>query len=113
MMRYCRAPSGMSGEYYSPRLERLMTGLTVAVPNGPMITPLTTGPTFNVFVLLSLESQLREALVNGQIQLSWPADSASWGLQFTPTLWPSTTWTDVTNTPAVVNGHNVLAVPNS
>jgi len=90
-----------------------MTGLTVAVPNGPMITPSPTGPTFNVFVLRPLLVLLQETVVGGAIQLSWPANSTNWVMQFTPSLSPLSTWTDVTSAPAVVGGQNVLNFPIS
>ena len=107
------APPVLSGVFDGTPLVLPMTGLSVAVPNAPMITPSPTGPTFNVFVLQSLEIQLRVALVNGQIQLIWPTNSGSWVLQFRSSLSPSGAWTAVTNTPAVVKGQNVLVLPIS
>src|SRR5258706_3064716 len=90
-----------------------MTGLSVAVPNAPMIPPSPTGPTFNVFVLQPLLVLLQETVVGGAIQLSWPANSANWVMQFTPGLSPLGTWTDVTSAPAVVGGPNGFKFPNS
>jgi hypothetical protein len=47
------APPVLSGVFDGQPLELPTTGLTVAVPTGPLLTPAATGPTFNVFVLLS------------------------------------------------------------
>jgi hypothetical protein len=107
------APPILSGVFSGAPLVLPMTGLTVAVPNGPMMTPLPTGPAFNVFVLQPLVILLQEKVVGGQIQLSWPTNSANWTLQFTPSLSPLSAWTDVTSTPAAVNGQYVLGMPIS
>ncbi|MDE3066493.1 MAG: right-handed parallel beta-helix repeat-containing protein [Verrucomicrobiota bacterium] len=106
------APPVLSGIYDGTPLELPMTGLTVAVPNGPMITPAPTGPTFNVFVLLPSQVSLQATVASGQVQLSWPANFGNWVLQFTPSLSPSA-WTDVTAAPTVVGEQNLLAVPLS
>ena len=42
----------LSGVYDAQPLKLPMAGLSVAAPNGPMMTPQPTGPAFNVFVLL-------------------------------------------------------------
>ena len=50
----------LSGVFDGKPLKLPMTGLTVAIPNGPMTTPSPTGPTFNIFVLLPHPSRPQE-----------------------------------------------------
>ena len=87
-----------------------MAGVTVAAPNGPLLTPPTTGPTFNVFILLPRLIRLRIELEGGQAQAFWPTNSGNWMLQFTESLSPGSTWTDDASTPVVIDGQYV--VPN-
>jgi hypothetical protein len=64
-----------SGIYHGQPLVLPMNGLTVAAPNGRMLTPPPTGPAFNVFVLIPhLVSQQFQA-TNEQVHLSRPAES--------------------------------------
>ncbi|PWU19376.1 MAG: hypothetical protein C5B50_06660, partial [Verrucomicrobia bacterium] len=51
------SPPVATGIFDGQALELPMSGLTVAKPNGPLKAPLPTGPTFNVFVLLSRTNQ--------------------------------------------------------
>jgi hypothetical protein len=102
------APPVLSGVFTNQPLSLPMTGLTVAVPNGPMITPPPTGPTFNVFVLLPRMVRLQIKAVNGQAQLFWPTNAGDWVLQSTPSLSPGGTWMDVTNASAVVGDQEVV-----
>ena len=85
-----------------------MAGLTVAAPNGPLLTPSPTGPTFNVFVLLPRLIRLRIELVRGQAQAFWPTNFGNWIPQFTDSLSPDGSWTDDTSTPVVIDGQYVL-----
>jgi hypothetical protein len=48
------APPVLSGVFDGQPLDLPMNGLTVAAPNGPLLTAPPTGPTFNVFVLMPL-----------------------------------------------------------
>jgi hypothetical protein len=110
------APPVLSGVFTNQLLNLPMTNLTMAAPNGPMLTPPPTGPAFNVFVLLPRLVQLQiSPATNGHAQISWPADAGDWVLQFTPSLSASGTWADVTNTatPAIAANTYVLNVPLS
>jgi hypothetical protein len=94
------APPVLSGVYDGQPLTLPMNGLTVAVPNGPMITPPPTGPTFNVFVLLQRSVKLQiTRITNNQVQLSWPTNSGSWVLQTTTNL--ASAWVDNPNIPTI------------
>jgi len=85
-----------------------MTGLKVAVPNGPLLTPPPTGPAFNVFILLPGSVRLQATAVDGQAQISWPTNSGKWVLQFTASLSLNSIWTDDPNIPVVVGGQYVV-----
>lgn len=102
------APPVVSGVFTNQVLNLPMTGLTVAVPNGPMLTPAPTGPTFNVFVLLPRLVRLQAMLVGKNlVQISWPTNAGNWILQ-SSLLQPTVAWADVTNTPSLANGQNVV-----
>ncbi len=102
------APPVLSGVFDGNPLNLPMTGLTVAVPNGPLLTPPRTGPTFNVFVLLPRSVRLEVNAVAHQAQLSWPTNSGNWVLQYSTSLLTDGTWTDVTDAPAVLDDRYVL-----
>lgn len=109
------APPVVSGVFTNQLLNLPMTNLTVAVPNGPMMTPPPTGPTFNVFVLLPRTIRLQIKAANGQAQISWPTNAGDWVLQSTSSLSADSAWTDVTNpvTPAVAATRYTVGVPLS
>jgi len=94
----------LSGVFDGQPLSLPMTGLTVAAPNGPLLTPPPTGPAFNVFILLPRFVRLQATAVDGQAQVSWTTNSGNWSLQFTENLPQNNGWTDDTNVPAVVGG---------
>jgi hypothetical protein len=94
-------PPLASGVFNGQLLELPMTGLTVAAPNGPLLAPPPTGPTFNVFVLLPRSVRLQIAAVDGQAQISWPTNAGTWVLQFCDNLSPYGGWTDSVGTAAV------------
>ena len=102
------APPVLSGIFDGQPLDLPMTGLTVAVPNGPMLTPPPTGPTFNVFILLPRLVRLQATAMEGQTQVWWPTNSGKWVLQSAESLSSHTAWMDDTNTPVVVGGQNVV-----
>ncbi len=102
------APPVLSGVFDGQPLDLPMTGLKVAVPNGPLLTPPPTGPAFNVFILLPGSVRLQAAAVDGQAQISWPTNSGKWVLQFTESLSPNSAWTDDSSTPVVVGGQYVV-----
>jgi hypothetical protein len=107
------APPVLSGVFTNQPLNLPMSGLTVAVANGPMITPPPTGPTFNVFVLLPRVVRLQIEVMNGQAEVFWPTNAGDWVLQSTPSLSPGGTWMNVTNASAVVGNQEVVTVPLS
>jgi hypothetical protein len=107
------APPVLAGVFDGKPLELPMTGLSAAVPNGPMITPAPTGPTFNVFVLLPGVVQLQATVSNGLAVISWPTNSSNWVLQFTPSLALGAKWTDMPNKPSIAGSNNRLAIPLS
>ncbi len=107
------APPVLAGVYDGKPLELPMTGLSAAIPNGPMIAPSPTGPTFNAFVLLPGVVQLHARVLNGAAVISWPTNSRKWVLQFTPSLAPGAKWTDMTNKPSLTGSNNLLAIPVS
>jgi hypothetical protein len=103
----------LSGIFDGQPLELPMTGLTVAVPNGPLLTPPPTGPTFNVFILLPRFIRLHVRTVEGQARVSWPTNCGNVVLQFTESLSASSDWTDDTNTPAIAGDQYVVSNPYS
>lgn len=107
------APPVLSGVYDGLPLALPMTGLTMAVPNGPLLTPPPTGPTFNVFILLPRSVSLQATALNGQAQVSWPTNSGKWVLQSTASLSPNSVWTDETSTPVLVGGQYVVPITKS
>jgi hypothetical protein len=96
------APPVLSGVFNGQPLSLPMNGLTVAVPNGLMITPPPTGPTFNVFVLLprTVMVQLKKT-TNNQVQISWPTNSGGWILQTTTNNPVPGSWIDDTDLPVI------------
>lgn len=107
------APPVLSGVYDGLPLVLPMTGLTVAVPNGPLLTPAPTGPTFNVFILLPRSVRLRATVLNSQAQVSWPTNSGKWVLQSTASLSPNSVWTDEASTPVLAGGRYVVPITKS
>lgn len=105
------APPVLSGIFDGYPLVLPMTGLTVAIPNGPLLTPPATGPTFNVFVLLPRLVQLRTTVANGQVRISWPSQPGQWMLQSTSSLSSDSAWTAVTNAPTAVGDSFVVIMP--
>ena len=101
-------PAVASGVFDGQPLEFPMTGLTVAAPNGPLLTPPPTGPTFNVFVLLPRLVRLQIATVDGQAQISWPTNAGNWLLQFRDNPSFDGDWTDDGSTPAVVEDRYIV-----
>lgn len=65
------APPVLSGVFNGGPLILPMTGLTVAAPTGPLLTPPPTGPTFNVFILLPRVVRLQIAASEGNVRVSW------------------------------------------
>ena len=102
------APPVLSGVFDGQPLKLPMTGLTVAVPNGPMLTPRPTGPTFNIFILLPRSIRLQATAVDGQAQVFWTTNSGKWVLEFTDSLSLNSSWTDDPNTAVVVGGQYVV-----
>jgi hypothetical protein len=98
------APPLLRGVFNGQLLQLPMTNLTVAVPNGPMVTPPPTGPTFNAFVVLPHQNKLQITLTNQSVQLRWPVvNSGTNVLQYTYSPALSGTWTECTNA-SVVTG---------
>ena len=52
-------------------------------------------------------------LTNHQVLLSWPASANTYHLETTTNLVLPSSWSDVTNTPAQVNGQNTVTLPVS
>jgi hypothetical protein len=102
------APPVLSGIFDGNPLYLPMTGLTVAAPNGPLLTPPPTGPTFNVFVLLPRSVRLQASAVGRQAEFSWPMNSGNWVLQSTTSLSTDSAWTDVTDAPAILGDRYVV-----
>jgi len=94
-------PPVLCGVFQGAPLVLPMTGLTVAAPNGPLLTPPPTGPTFNVFVLLPRAVRLQIAAVGGRVELSWPTNSGNWVLQSKAIVATQGGWTDVPDIPEV------------
>jgi hypothetical protein len=107
------APPVLSGVFDGQPLNLPMTGLTVAVPNGPLRTPPPTGPTLNVFILLPRVVRLQATALNGQAQVSWPTNAGKWVLQSTASLSPKSAWTDETSAPVLVGGQYVVPILKS
>lgn len=102
------APPVLSGVFDGHPLNLPMQGLTVAVPNGPMITPPPTGPTFNVFVLMPRQVKMDVSAAGGQVIVSWPTNAGDWVLQTTPDL-AAGAWADDTNAVLAVVGDQDMA----
>jgi hypothetical protein len=107
----------LSGVYRGQRLNLPMTNLTVAAPNVPHGTALTTapptGPTFNVFLLLPHPRALQINLTNGSVQVYWPVGAGPGALQWSPRLGASATWTSSTISPAIAGDHYMITEPAS
>lgn len=104
-------PPVLSGVFDGTPLHLPMTGLTVAAPNGSLITPPPTGPTFNVFVLLPYLIRLEARAINGQVRLSWPTNVGRWVLQTRGALSRAGAWADLTIVPAVIENSYIVEVP--
>jgi hypothetical protein len=102
----------LSGVYDGQPLELPMNGLTVAAPNGPLLTPPPTGPTFNVFMLRTWSVRLRIGTVDGRTQISWPTNFGNWTLQINASL-SSEGWTDDANIPVISGTRYVVGNPVS
>ena len=81
-----------------------MTGLSVASPNGPLLTAPPTGPEFNVFVLLPRKTRLTATVAEGETRVLWPTNSGNWVLEYTENLSSAGNWMVDTNTPVVDGG---------
>ena len=101
-------PPVATGVFKGQMLALPMTGLTVAAPNGPLLAPPPTGPTFNVFVLLPRLVRLKMATVDGQAQISWPTNAGNWLLQFRDNPSLDGDWTDEGSTPAILEDRYVV-----
>ncbi|MEW6301910.1 MAG: hypothetical protein AB1705_00455 [Verrucomicrobiota bacterium] len=107
-------PSGppvLSGVFDGAPLLLPMTGLTVAAPNGPLLTPPSTGPTFNVFVLLPRAARLQIATVAPNVEVSWPTNVGNWTLQSRASLAADGSWANDTNTPVIRGEQYVVTKP--
>ncbi|MDB6018450.1 MAG: hypothetical protein JWR19_2939 [Pedosphaera sp.] len=100
----------LGGVFDGTPLDLPMTGLTVASPTGPLVTSPSTGPTFNVFVLLPRLIRLQIGTANGQVQVSWPTNVGNWVLQCTGMM-TDNTWTDITDNVPVVGDRYVVTNP--
>jgi hypothetical protein len=98
----------LSGIYDGQPLRVPMPGLTVAAPNGPLLTPPPTGPTFNVFLLLPPVVRLELTATNNQAQFSWPTNVGAQALQFSTSLATNASWVDDTNLPVVAGDLHVV-----
>jgi hypothetical protein len=105
------APPVLRGVFDGEPLIMPMTGLTVAAPTGPLLTPPPTGPTFNVFILLPRVVRLGIAAMEGNVRISWPTNSGHWILQSAVSLNDSEGWSDDTYTPAVLGDQYVVTNP--
>jgi len=105
------AAPALVGVYSGQPLQLPMTNLTVAVPNGQMVTPPPTGPTFNVFVLLPRPGKLEVRPVGGGIQVSWPAGLGGNSLQASDNLIGGPGWSSVTNVPVVAGNQCMITEP--
>ena len=70
----------------------LVTSIPVLVPGVPSI------------------KKLKATADGNQLNLSWPAPSTGFALQESSSLGSLTSWTNVTQTPAVINGLNMVSV---
>jgi hypothetical protein len=98
----------LSGTFIGQPLELPMRGLTVAVPNGPLLTPPPTGPIFNAFILLPRCIRLQIRAVEHEAQVSWATNCGNVVLQFTESLSSSNAWRNDTNTPAISGDQYVV-----
>ena len=105
------APPLLSGVFEGKPLLLPTTGLTVAAPNGPLLTPPPTGPTFNVFVLLPCRARLGIRQVTNAVEVSWPTNSGPSVLQSRDGWSLTNAWTDVEPAPELRGGQ--YAVTNS
>ncbi len=105
------APPVLSGVFDGSPLLLPMTNLTVAVPNGPMLTPPPTGPTFNVFVLLPHPGALQIRQVGGSVQVSWPVSFGANALQSNNNLANSAGWTYSTGITTLVGDQFMITEP--
>jgi hypothetical protein len=102
------APPVLSGVFDGRPLQLAMTNLTVASPNGPLLTPPSTGPTFGVFVLLPQGDRLQITLSNRLVHVDWPLSAGTNGLQYTFTPATAGSWTNSSDRPVVVGDRFVV-----
>ena len=103
----------LRGVFRGEPLQLPMTNLTVASPNGPMLAPPPTGPTFNVFVLLPRPGTLEVRHVRDSVQVYWPVGFGTDALQSKDGLAIPGSWADSTNTPVVAGDQFMITEPAS
>jgi hypothetical protein len=98
----------LRGVFDGQPLELPMKGLSVAPPNGPLLTASPTGPIFNVFILQSRFLRLRLSASEGGVEITWPIDAGDCVLQFTDDLSDSDGWMDDSATPSIRGNEQVV-----
>jgi hypothetical protein len=95
-------PPVLTGTFDGQKLNLPMTGLTVAWPNGPFTAPPPTGPEFNVFELLPVQTRLRLSIANGEARIFWLTNAGRYTVQFKDSLSVTSHWTSLTNRPNIL-----------
>jgi hypothetical protein len=106
-------PPVASGIYSGQAVQLPMTGLTVAAPNGPLLTPPPTGPAFNVFVVQPRVEGFQITITNGNAKISWPTNYGPVALQVSTNFDGSSPWVNDTNLPALSRGRYIVTEPCS
>jgi hypothetical protein len=112
-IRHAQNPSVdplLRGVYDGQLLQLPMTSLTPASPNGGMLTPSPTGPTFDVFLLLPRNDKLDIRHQGNSVQLRWPMHYGMDALQVSTSLGPAG-WVAHTNTPVLLGDQFLLTEP--
>jgi hypothetical protein len=102
------APPVLEGTFGGERLVLPMLGLTVAQPNGPLLAPPPTGPTFNLFVIVPLFARLSILMEAGGVRISWPINSGRYVLESNQGFGGTNNWMSVTNEPVVFEDQFVV-----
>jgi PKD repeat protein len=89
--------------YYPALAVRNAFGLA-PTSSGPVIYVKTTSPGVQV----GPHPQLTVTLDNGIVALFWPTNAAGYTLQFSTNLIPPVSWMNVTSSPVVINGQNMV-----
>lgn len=107
------APPVLTGVYHGQLLQLPMANLTVASPNGQLLTPPPTGPTFNVFLVRRIPPPIQIKTAGGWIQVSWNIGAGPEALQTSVNAADPGSWTYSNVSPTIVGDQFSITEPAS